>query len=257
MVTMTPSPSPGPRRTFFLAAKMKRLHRFPAWFIIGLCSAGCAEQSVREPSLDEVGGYIPGRVYNDDGPATAKNARPARQPEPTSVERVTWVDEPDEPLDPPAPAVANDPPPDPPGHEFAPIDPAPSIPPASETEVYEAHNRIRFAAKLPRLQPSQKLEAAARRHAEDMASSKAMTHSGSDGSTPFDRIKAAGYVYRRAGENVAVARFGVERLMKGWMDSPHHKANILGPFSQIGVAYATGSDGKRYWCVTFGLPMRR
>ncbi len=235
---------------------MKRLHRFPAWFIIGLCSAGCAEQSVREPSLDEAGGYIPGRVYNDDKPTTANRARAVPRTEPAPVERVTWVDEPDDPIDQTPPAVA-DPAPDRPGHEFAPIEPAPSIPPATEAEVYEAHNRIRLAAKLPRLQPSQKLEAAARRHAEDMARSKAMTHSGSDGSTPFDRIKAAGYVYRRAGENVAVARFGVERLMKGWMDSPHHKANILGSFSQIGVAYATGSDGKRYWCVTFGLPMRR
>ncbi len=47
------------------------------------------------------------------------------------------------------------------------------------------------------------------------------------------------------------------RLMKGWMESPPHKRNILGSFSQIGVAYATAEDGKRYWCVTFGLPARR
>jgi uncharacterized protein YkwD len=45
--------------------------------------------------------------------------------------------------------------------------------------------------------------------------------------------------------------------MKGWMDSPPHKRNILGSFSQIGVACATAEDGKRYWCVTFGLPARR
>jgi uncharacterized protein YkwD len=119
-----------------------------------------------------------------------------------------------------------------------------------------AHNRIRAEAKLPALAVSPKLEAAASAHARDMANRGKMTHKGSDGSDPFDRIAAHGYKYRRAGENVAVGYFTTERLMKGWMDSPHHKKNILGSFSQIGVACATAPDGKRYWCVTFGLPAR-
>jgi Cysteine-rich secretory protein family len=124
-------------------------------------------------------------------------------------------------------------------------------------QVVEAHNRLRAEAKLPRLVVSAKLQAAAERHAKDMAAQAAMTHKGSDHSDPVDRIKATGYQYRRAGENIAAGRFGIERLMKGWMDSPHHKRNILGSFSQIGVAYATDAGGKRYWCVTFGLPARR
>jgi uncharacterized protein YkwD len=124
-------------------------------------------------------------------------------------------------------------------------------------QVIEAHNRLRAEAKLPKLVLSAKLQAAALRHAKDMAATGKMTHQGSDHSEPMDRIKATGYQYRRAGENIAAGRFGIERLMKGWMDSPHHKRNILGSFSQIGVAYATALDGKRYWCVTFGLPARR
>ena len=124
-------------------------------------------------------------------------------------------------------------------------------------EVVRAHNRFRVQAKLPALEISAKLQSAAERHAKDMAARGKMSHKGGDRSTPIERIKAAGYPYRRAGENVAVGRFTVEKLMIGWMDSPHHKRNILGSFSQIGVAYATGEDGKRYWCVTFGLPIRR
>ena len=124
-------------------------------------------------------------------------------------------------------------------------------------EVVKAHNRIRAEAKLPRLVVSRKLQAAALTHAKDMAARKKMTHTGSDGKRVADRILAEGYRYRRAGENIATGRFNVERLMKGWMDSPPHKRNILGSFSQIGVAYATAEDGKRYWCVTFGLPARR
>ena len=81
-----------------------------------------------------------------------------------------------------------------------------------------------------------------------------MSHRGSKGSTLTDRVKAQGYRFRRAGENVATGRYSVERLMKGWMDSPPHKRNILGGFSQIGVGFAIDENGKRYWCVNFGLP---
>jgi uncharacterized protein YkwD len=41
------------------------------------------------------------------------------------------------------------------------------------------------------------------------------------------------------------------------VNSLHHKQNILGSYSQIGVACAIGESGKRYCCVTFGLPNRR
>jgi uncharacterized protein YkwD len=124
-------------------------------------------------------------------------------------------------------------------------------------EIVKAHNRKRAAAKLPALAISLKLEDAARRHAKDMAAQGKMTHKGSDGSSAIERIKAAGYQYRRAGENIAAGHFTIDGLMKGWMDSPPHRRNILGSFSQIGAAYATAENGKRYWCVTFGLPARR
>jgi uncharacterized protein YkwD len=116
---------------------------------------------------------------------------------------------------------------------------------------------LRANARLPALATSPKLEAAARQHALDMAAHGKMTHWGSDGSSAISRISGKGYPYRRAGENIAAGHFTVDGLMKGWMESPPHKRNILGSFSQIGVAYATAENGKRYWCVTFGLPARR
>jgi uncharacterized protein YkwD len=128
---------------------------------------------------------------------------------------------------------------------------------AACNDVIKAHNRLRAEAKLPPLEVSTKLQAAAQKHAKDMASKGKMTHKGSDGSGSIQRIVATGYKYRRAGENVAAGYFTIDALMKGWMASPHHKRNVLGSFSQIGVACATGENGKRYWCVTFGLPARR
>jgi uncharacterized protein YkwD len=124
-------------------------------------------------------------------------------------------------------------------------------------KVVEAHNRIRAEQKLLSLAVSEKLQAAAQSHARDMAARRKMTHQGSRLSRLPDRIKAQGYPYRRVGENVAMGQFTVDRLMKGWMDSPPHKRNILGGFSQIGVGCAIAEDGKPYWCVNFGLPVRR
>jgi uncharacterized protein YkwD len=129
-------------------------------------------------------------------------------------------------------------------------------PKTAVAEVVKAHNRARADARLPALATSPKLLQAARHHAQDMAARGKMSHKGSDGSSVVERITAQGYQYRRAGENIAAGHFTIDELMRGWMKSPPHKRNILGSFSQIGVAYATAENGKRYWCVTFGLPAR-
>jgi uncharacterized protein YkwD len=123
-------------------------------------------------------------------------------------------------------------------------------------KVVALHNQERAKEKLNTLEISPKLTKAAQRHADDMARRKEMGHKGSDGSAPADRITDAGYRWRRVGENVAFGRWTPEQLLKGWMESPVHKKNILGSYSQIGVACATAEDGRIYWCVTFGLPIR-
>ncbi len=123
--------------------------------------------------------------------------------------------------------------------------------------VVEAHSRERIEAGLLPVKANAKLQAAAQAHARDMAEHEKMDHKGSDGSTPFRRMERQGYRYRRAGENIAYGQPDVEGVMKVWMNSPPHKKNILGGFSQIGVGYATTEDGTPYWCVTFGFPLNR
>lgn len=125
------------------------------------------------------------------------------------------------------------------------------------SQIVGAHNKIREEARLKKLTVNRKLMAAAQAHAEDMAGRRKMTHTGGDGSSFTERVKSRGYRYFRTGENVAAGRFSVDKLMKGWMDSPAHKRNILGGFSEIGVGLAVDEDGKSYWCVTFGLPSAR
>ncbi len=119
----------------------------------------------------------------------------------------------------------------------------------------EAHNKERAREGLPPLKLEPRLEAAAKAHALDMAEREVMTHEGADGSTPSRRIIDAGYHYLATGENVAQGDREVPAVMQTWMESPPHKKNVLGDFTEIGAAKAEGKDGKPYWCVDFGKPI--
>lgn len=121
----------------------------------------------------------------------------------------------------------------------------------------EAHNRARAEAKLPPLRAEPRLTEAARLHALDMAAHAKMTHEGSDGSTPAERVKRQGYPYQGTAENVAMGQRSVAEVMDAWMHSPGHRKNILGDFAEIGAARATAPDGVPYWTVVFGKPWPR
>jgi uncharacterized protein YkwD len=120
-----------------------------------------------------------------------------------------------------------------------------------------AHNRARARAGLTSLAVSESLTEAAQRHADDMAAHRRMAHRGSDGSSPFRRMERQGYRHERAGENVAYGQRTPEEVMNAWLNSPGHRRNILGKYSEIGAAYATDEGGIPYWCVTFGTPLMR
>ncbi|ODA69342.1 MULTISPECIES: CAP domain-containing protein [unclassified Streptomyces] len=94
------------------------------------------------------------------------------------------------------------------------------------------------------------LTEAAQDHSDDMAASGSMSHTGSDGSSPADRITRAGYNWSTYGENVAYGYSTPEQVMAGWMASPGHKENILNcAFEEIGVGLAQPGD---YWTQNFG-----
>lgn len=121
--------------------------------------------------------------------------------------------------------------------------------------IIEAHNKLRAGEKLPPLTFAPLLAEAALGQASDMAEHGEMKHEGSDGSSPADRIRRAGYRFLATGENVAVSYPDVPKVMQAWVDSPPHKKNILGDFTELGVARVADQDGKPYWCVDFGKPM--
>lgn len=116
--------------------------------------------------------------------------------------------------------------------------------------VVELVNAERGKAGCSPVKVNSTLTKAAQDHSEDMAASGTMSHTGSDGSSPGDRITRAGYTWSTYGENVAYGYSTPERVMQGWMTSPGHKANILNcAFKEIGVGHAQPGD---YWTQDFG-----
>lgn len=135
-----------------------------------------------------------------------------------------------------------------PGDKDPPIDPVMAA-------LVEAHNKIRTEAKLPPLKVNPQLMLAALDHARDMAEHNNLSHTGSDGSDVAKRVKKRGYRYQEIGENIADGQVTVEEVMNTWMNSPPHKENILGDFSEVGVAAVPDGSGRKYWCVDFGRPV--
>ena len=99
------------------------------------------------------------------------------------------------------------------------------------------------------------LERAALEHSKDMAAHNYMDHTGRDGSTPADRITHAGYKWRMVGENLASGVMTADEAVAGWLQSPHHCANLMtARFTEMGIAFAVNpnSDAGVYWTQTFG-----
>lgn len=100
-----------------------------------------------------------------------------------------------------------------------------------------------------------RLTCASRQHSMDMSAAQQIFHDGSDGRSPFDRIRDVGYTggYPQ-GENVAQGYPTPESVVDGWMNSDGHCRNIMNPdFSEIGVGYEGGSGARRhFWTQKFG-----
>ena len=92
-----------------------------------------------------------------------------------------------------------------------------------------------------------RLGSAALAHAEDMRANNYFSHTGRNGSTPGDRIRAAGYNWRTYGENIARGQQTEEEVFQAWQNSDGHRRNNLNPnFEDFGLAKA-GSGSNKYW----------
>jgi len=106
-------------------------------------------------------------------------------------------------------------------------------------------NAHRAAAGVPALALDNTLRTEAREHSCDMQQHHHLSHTGSGGSTPFQRIRAAGVTYRVAGENIGettgyALTAGIDRDDRDMMAEPltpgNHHANIVSPaYTRVGL----------------------
>ena len=109
----------------------------------------------------------------------------------------------------------------------------------------------------PALSTAPALTRAALAHSRDMAAHDFFSHTGSDGSSPGERVTRAGYLWSEVGENIASGVSTPRQVVADWLASPYHCANIMtASFRQMGVAFAVNRDSRDviYWTEDFGAP---
>lgn len=120
---------------------------------------------------------------------------------------------------------------------------------ALEQQVLTLTNQERAKEGLKPLATDTKLMNAAREKSTDMRTGNYFSHTSPTLGSPFDRMKALGIEYRAAAENIAMGQRTADEVVKAWMDSPGHRANIMnGTFTHIGIGYDAQGH---YWTQQF------
>ncbi len=111
-------------------------------------------------------------------------------------------------------------------------------------EVVAAVNRHRARAGCRPLRLRASLNRAAWAHSADMARSRHLGHTGTNGSSPASRMRAAGYHPRHIAENIAAGVRTPQAAVRTWMHSASHRVLILTcRYTHAGVGVARGHGG--------------
>ncbi|MET0407122.1 MAG: CAP domain-containing protein [Hyphomicrobium sp.] len=119
-------------------------------------------------------------------------------------------------------------------------------------------NAYRKQHGLKPLKLNPELTEAAKSHSSDLAKWDRISHYGSDGSNPWDRVKRTGYKARLTAENVGTGQVNFNEVMKGWEDSPGHNKNLLTPdATNMGIALVQDphTEFKSFWTLVLAAPM--
>lgn len=126
---------------------------------------------------------------------------------------------------------------------------------SSETEVVRLVNRERTSRGLKPLSNNWELERIARYKSQDMVNKNYFSHTSPTYGSPFTMMQNFGVKFSAAGENIAMGQKTPAEVVNSWMNSPGHRANILGTsYTQIGVGLAKNNNGVCYWTQMFIRP---
>ena len=119
-------------------------------------------------------------------------------------------------------------------------------------------NQYRAEHGLKPLKLNAELTAAAKTHSRDLSKWDRISHYGSDGSNPWDRVKRSGFNARLAAENVGTGQANIEEVFKGWQESPGHNKNLLlsdADYMGIALVQDPKTEFKSFWTLVLGTPM--
>ena len=115
-----------------------------------------------------------------------------------------------------------------------------------------AQSRTCGTVPAPAVQPltkwNPKMQQAAQKHADDMATNNFFSHTGSDGSDATSRNLAFGYQGLTTVENLVMGPGGPDTKVQSWLDSPGH---CLGVMHDVSRTVALAQSGK-YVVMVFG-----
>jgi len=104
------------------------------------------------------------------------------------------------------------------------------------------------------------LTKAAKQHSSDLARWDRISHFGSDGSNPWDRVKRIGYTARLAAENVGTGQLTFEEVMAGWKKSDGHNKNLLlrdAEHMGIALVFSPDTEFRTFWTLVIGAPKQK
>lgn len=119
-----------------------------------------------------------------------------------------------------------------------------------ENEVLKVINEYRAAKKLAPLKQNSVLIEEARNHSHNMATMKVpFSHDGFQ--TRAQHIEGKLRYVKNIAENVAYGQPTAKEVVKDWLNSPGHKKNIEGNFTETGIGIASNSKGILYYTQIF------
>ena len=139
-----------------------------------------------------------------------------------------------------------------------------------DADLFALINQDRAAAGVPALRWNDQLGSIAESQpyagcgftiagrAEDMISRNYFSHTICGAQNVFNVMQAAGAPYLSAGENIGWEAgitnpaIAAQYLNQEYMNSPEHRANIMGPYHYVGTAWAVAPNGAAYIAVEFG-----
>ncbi|MEP1767287.1 MAG: CAP domain-containing protein [Sulfitobacter sp.] len=114
-------------------------------------------------------------------------------------------------------------------------------------------NTLRSNSALPIIVLDSQLTAAAATHSRDMQVQNRPWHFGSDGSSPVDRVRRAGFPGKLVGEVISETYESELETLGAWMSQPDTRRVIMDPEARrMGFSWFQESNGKIWWTLVMG-----